>query len=178
MTFFCGEIYTDVYNTSMNQVTPAQILQQIAQIQHMEPGKLCVIGHGPNGPYYNLQCREKGKTLSLYVSADQVSVVGRAHGQLPAIPGPGRSICPTHRRADTGRASAGHKKRRPLAAVPPGPRPGNRAVDGPFPGRYAQRSRRPGIGSAFAHRCLQVCQPGGGLGDKPVQVVELDITHG
>lgn len=59
----------------MNQSNAAQILQQIAQIQHMEPGKLCVIGHGPNGPYHNLQCREKGKTLSRYVPADQVSVV-------------------------------------------------------------------------------------------------------
>jgi hypothetical protein len=59
----------------MNQITPAQILQQIAQIQHMEPGKLCVIGQGPNGPYYNLQCRQKGKTLTLYVSADQVPAV-------------------------------------------------------------------------------------------------------
>ncbi len=59
----------------MNQITPAQILQQIAQIQHMEPGKLCVIGHGPNGPYYNLQCREKGKTLTRYVPADQVPLV-------------------------------------------------------------------------------------------------------
>ena len=59
----------------MNQITPAQILQQIAQIQHMEPGKLCVIGQGPNGPYYNLQCREKGKPLTLYVPADQVPVV-------------------------------------------------------------------------------------------------------
>ena len=59
----------------MHQTTPAQILQQIAQIQHMEPGKLCVIAHGPNGPYYNLQCREKGKTLTLYVPADQVPIV-------------------------------------------------------------------------------------------------------
>jgi hypothetical protein len=59
----------------MNQLNPTQILQQIAQIQHMEPGKLCVIGQGPNGPYHNLQCREKGKTLTLYVPADQVPVV-------------------------------------------------------------------------------------------------------
>jgi len=59
----------------MNQISPTQILQQVAQIQHMEPGKLCVIGQGPNGPYYNLQCREKGKTLSLYVPADQVPAV-------------------------------------------------------------------------------------------------------
>jgi hypothetical protein len=59
----------------MNQLNLTQILQQIAQIQHMEPGKLCVIGQGPNGPYYNLQCRENGKTLTLYVPADQVPVV-------------------------------------------------------------------------------------------------------
>jgi hypothetical protein len=59
----------------MNQNTPAQILQQIAQIQHMEPGKLCVIGHGPNGPYYNLQCRQEGKPLALYVPAEQVPQV-------------------------------------------------------------------------------------------------------
>jgi NADPH-dependent 2,4-dienoyl-CoA reductase/sulfur reductase-like enzyme len=59
----------------MNQITPVQILQQIAQIQHMEPGKLCVIGQGPTGPYYNLQCREEGKTLTVYVPADQVPLV-------------------------------------------------------------------------------------------------------
>jgi len=59
----------------MNQPNATQILHQIAQIQHMEPGKLCVIGQGPNGPYYNLQCREKGKTLTLYVPADQVPLV-------------------------------------------------------------------------------------------------------
>jgi hypothetical protein len=59
----------------MNDISPAQILQQLAQIQHMEPGKLCVIGQGPNGPYYNLQCREKGKTLSRYVPSDQVPMV-------------------------------------------------------------------------------------------------------
>ena len=41
----------------------------------MEPGKLCVIGRGPQGPYYNLQCREQGKTLSRYVPADQVPMV-------------------------------------------------------------------------------------------------------
>ena len=55
----------------------AQILQQIAQIQVMEPGKLCVIGQGPNGPYYNLQCREAGKTLSRYIPADQVALVAQ-----------------------------------------------------------------------------------------------------
>jgi len=59
----------------MKQLNPAQILQQIAQIQHMEPGKLCVLRHGPNGPYYNLQCREDGKPVSRYVPSDQVQLV-------------------------------------------------------------------------------------------------------
>lgn len=61
--------------SSMKQTDPAQILQQIAQIQRMEPGKLCVIRQGPNGPYYNLQCRENGKTLTRYVPPDQVERV-------------------------------------------------------------------------------------------------------
>ena len=66
-----------VYITSMKQPYPAQILQQIAQIQHMEPGKLCVMGQGPNGPYYNLQCREQGKTLTRYIPGDQVALVAQ-----------------------------------------------------------------------------------------------------
>ena len=54
-----------------------QLLRQIAQIQHMEPGKLCVLRQGPNGPYYNLQWREQGKALSRYVPADEVEVLAR-----------------------------------------------------------------------------------------------------
>jgi len=52
-----------------------QLLQQIAQIQRMEPGKVCIIRQGPNGPYYNLQCREQGKTVSRYVPGDQVQIL-------------------------------------------------------------------------------------------------------
>ena len=59
----------------MKQLNPTQLLQQIAQIQRMEPGKLCVIRQGPNGPYYNLQCREHGKTLTRYVPPAQVEVL-------------------------------------------------------------------------------------------------------
>lgn len=55
----------------------AQLLQQIAQIQHMEPGKLCVLRQGPNGPYYNLQWREQGKAFSRYVPAEQVEVLAQ-----------------------------------------------------------------------------------------------------
>ena len=61
----------------MKEQNPAQILQQIAQIQRMEPGKLCILGHGPNGPYYNLQCREHGKSVSRYVPADQIDLVNQ-----------------------------------------------------------------------------------------------------
>jgi hypothetical protein len=59
----------------MSKTTAAQLLQQIAQIQRMEPGKLCVIGKGSHGPYYNLQCREGGKTLTRYVPGDQAELV-------------------------------------------------------------------------------------------------------
>lgn len=60
----------------MNTTTSSKLLEQIATIQQMEPGKLCVMRQGPDGPYYNLQCREQGKTVSRYVPRDQVEVVG------------------------------------------------------------------------------------------------------
>ena len=53
----------------------AQLLHRIAQIKHMEPGKLCVMRQGPNGPYHNLQWREDGKAISRYVPGDQVEAV-------------------------------------------------------------------------------------------------------
>lgn len=52
-----------------------QVLQQIAEIQRMEPGTLCIIRQGPDGPYYNLQCRDRGKQVSRYVPRDQVETV-------------------------------------------------------------------------------------------------------
>ena len=55
--------------------TPGGLLNQIANIQRMEPGKLCVIGQGKDGPFYNLQCREQGKPVSRYVPQDQVAAV-------------------------------------------------------------------------------------------------------
>ena len=42
----------------------------------MEAGKLCVIRQGPDGPYYNLQCRANGKTVTRYVPRDQAELVG------------------------------------------------------------------------------------------------------
>lgn len=55
--------------------TAAELLKQVADIQRMEPGKLCIMRQGAGGPYYNLQCREKGKTVSRYIPRDQVDQV-------------------------------------------------------------------------------------------------------
>jgi len=54
---------------------PSDLLQQIAEIQRMEPGKLCVTRTAATGPFYNLQCREKGKTRTRYVPREQVEQV-------------------------------------------------------------------------------------------------------
>lgn len=59
-------------------ITPQFLLQEIAQIQHLERGKLCIIRQGPNGPYYNHQTWEKGKNVSRYVSQDQVPALREA----------------------------------------------------------------------------------------------------
>jgi hypothetical protein len=76
-SLFFDKVYTDVYISGMNELSPSHLLQQIAQIQRMEPGKLCVLRQGPNGPYYNLQCREDGRPVSRYVPPDQVETVAR-----------------------------------------------------------------------------------------------------
>jgi hypothetical protein len=56
----------------MNDHPSAQsLLQQIAQIKRMEPGKLCILRQGADGPYYNLQCRQDGKTVTRYVPREQ-----------------------------------------------------------------------------------------------------------
>jgi hypothetical protein len=63
----------------MQHDTSARIglLHQIADIQRMEPGKLCTMGKGKKGIYYNLQCRENGKPVSRYVPHDQVETVAQ-----------------------------------------------------------------------------------------------------
>jgi hypothetical protein len=58
--------------------TPQSLLQQIAQIPHMERGKLCVLREGPQGPYYNHQTWESGKNVSRYVPQGQVPVLQQA----------------------------------------------------------------------------------------------------
>jgi hypothetical protein len=58
--------------------SPQSLLQQMAQIQQMERGKLCVLRQGPDGPYYNHQTWEQGKNVSRYVPRDQLPVLREA----------------------------------------------------------------------------------------------------
>jgi len=60
------------------KITPQNLLQQIAQIQHMERGKLCILREGPEGPYYNHQTWEDGKNVSRYVPREQVPALQKA----------------------------------------------------------------------------------------------------
>ena len=59
-------------------MTPQSLLQKVAEIPQMERGSLSIIRQGPDGPYYNHQCREDGKQVSRYVPRDQVEAVQRA----------------------------------------------------------------------------------------------------
>jgi hypothetical protein len=60
------------------KTTPQSLLQQIAQIPHMERGKLCILREGPQGPYFNHQTWENGKNVSRYVPQDQVPAMKKA----------------------------------------------------------------------------------------------------
>lgn len=64
--------------TSQSPSDPQELLQQIAGIQRMIPGKLCVIKEGPKGPYYSCQSWEDGRNLTQYVRADQVEAYREA----------------------------------------------------------------------------------------------------
>ena len=61
-----------------DQKSPQVLLQQMAQIQRMERGKLCVIRQGADGPFYNHQTWENGKNTSRYVPRDQVGALAEA----------------------------------------------------------------------------------------------------
>jgi hypothetical protein len=79
MELFGGKVYSMLCTLSMNApTTPQSILEQIAQIQLMMPGKLCVLREGPKGPYYNLQSWEEGKNHACYVPQQKVEAVTEA----------------------------------------------------------------------------------------------------
>ena len=72
-------MYSWLYTSGMTTPIPLQsLLQQMAQIQQMERGKLCILRHGPNGPYYNHQTWENGRNISRYVPPDQLEAMQQA----------------------------------------------------------------------------------------------------
>jgi hypothetical protein len=54
------------------------ILQEMADIQTMERGKLSIIKESASGPFYKLQARENGKNVTRYIPRDQVPAVQEA----------------------------------------------------------------------------------------------------
>jgi hypothetical protein len=62
----------------MNMLPSAELLDQMAQIQQMERGKLSVMREGPEGPYYKHQAWENGRNLSRYVPRDPAAAVHAA----------------------------------------------------------------------------------------------------
>jgi len=82
-------MYSLLYIYGMTTLpTPDSLLQQMAQIQQMERGKLCLLRHGPNGPYYNHQTWENGRNVSRYVPPDQLEAMQQAiagYGQFQAL---------------------------------------------------------------------------------------------
>ena len=66
----------------MNTQTQTDLLSLIAQIQLMERGKLSAYTFqdrsAPSGPYFKLQCWEKGKNLTRHVRAEQIPLLEEA----------------------------------------------------------------------------------------------------
>src|SRR5216684_781051 len=105
-----------------NKITPQSILQQIAQIPHMERGKLCILREGPDGPYFNHQTWENGKNVSRYVPQDQVPAMKKAiagYEQFQSLTEEYAQMIIQKTRTEL---ATGFKKR-PRARTPPGPRP-------------------------------------------------------
>jgi hypothetical protein len=112
--------------------TRQSLLKQIASIQHMERGKLCVIRPGPNGPYYNLQNWENGRNVTRYVPPDQVSALQAdlaAYAQFQSLVEQYAQEVIQQTRAER---AGGVKKKRPGPGLAPGPGPGNPTGDGPL----------------------------------------------
>ena len=105
----------------MNTSTQTDILAQIAQIQLMERGKLSAYDFKDRaaqcGPYFKLQCWEKGKNRTRHVRSEQVPVLEEAlagYAQFQQLVEQYAQIVIDHTRQQLARVGA--KKE-------PGPRP-------------------------------------------------------
>jgi hypothetical protein len=64
---------------AMNASPPlTNLLQQIADIQAMERGKLSIIKESSAGPFYKLQARENGRNVTRYIPREQAPAVQEA----------------------------------------------------------------------------------------------------
>src|SRR5690242_3751892 len=70
-------MYVDTLPMNHSNSLPP-ILQQIANIQSMERGKLSVIKESSSGPFYKIQAKENGKNVTRYVPRDQVPALQKA----------------------------------------------------------------------------------------------------
>jgi hypothetical protein len=107
----------------MNSPTPADLLNQIAQIQHMERGKLSSYladrdRSARADPYFKLQSWEHGKNVTRHVRSEQVPLVEEAlagYARFQQLVEQYAQIIIEQTRSQL--ASVGVKKK-------PGPRPG------------------------------------------------------
>jgi hypothetical protein len=100
--------------------TPEMLLQQIAAIQRLERGTLCILREGPKGPYFNFQWRENGQHRSQYVPSDQEPVVREnveAYEQFKALVEEYVLLLSERTRAE--RLAGVKKKRRPRTSSSP-----------------------------------------------------------
>lgn len=61
-----------------NNIDPKSLLDQAAQIPHLERGKISILRETPSGPLYNHQTRKDGKNVSRYVPRNQAPAVQEA----------------------------------------------------------------------------------------------------
>jgi len=96
-----------------DQKSPQVLLQQMAQIQRMERGKLCVIRQGADGPFYNHQTWENGKNTSRYVPRDQVDALEQALAGYQSFESLSKEYVRLLVEKTRAERAAGFKKKRP-----------------------------------------------------------------
>jgi len=133
------------------------ILQQIADIQVMERGKLSIIKEGSSGPFYKLQAREKGKNVTRYIPREQAPAVQEAiegYQRFEALTEEYARQVINHTRA----TMTADFKKSPPTTNPPGANRGSPAPDWPLPISNPDRNGGGGMGNTGAHGGLQARQ--------------------